>query len=326
MRFLNDFSTIALLIIATVLSFGAHAKLISSSVISDNEVTARNEVLVELAQQVFVEVKVSSNSYESTHKGSYFEEKASINTNLPLYDVAIDCLRETVGISCTASVDAKELAKMYQEELVVIYDNIYGLAKKERRLPRRKSYATLQEIISEIKKHQAMSVVVIKFLRGVEIKRIPMSTLRKYQSKLEKYMQSISNPKTAAKIIAQELYSRNIFLKELVEMKSQSETEFSVEMRTWLSRELKSVRDEDDADYILSGSYEYDIRGIYLLFETRDKTGELLKTDYITLPKAVVGSNDYREPKTDWSGVEKGAEVVVDGLLWVLTFAAMNAR
>ena len=234
---------------------------------------SKKEALSDLSNQLSVNIKSEFKTYAKIMDNKVKkikEQEIYLVSNLPLKGVKY---KNTTPIKAILSSDS---LKLYKSELNRLQKEIIYLSKQP------ENYNNLIKLLKDIDSFNKNKLVAI--VLGLD--KIPNINITKSQIeiKLQKITSKTDSLQTAAKIIADKINKKNVYI-SFKPYGSNEITQFANIFKDQLSNYLQITKQSNKAEYFLRGNYKILKNSMFITFNLMDKDNNILKTITITLLK-----------------------------------------
>lgn len=249
----------------------------------NNVDAARTEALKALASSVFVYIESDSELSEDSSGDFNFSTSTHLSTDLPLMGVEYDCYKSEPPQLCQVSMDTEIATPLYREKVMQLTVDIdtqwKGLATVEQVL-QHEYLLTMLTSYSEYEKY----LTVLLFLQGsaADVSK-PKITRPQLNSRLSELESSVNSLSLAAKLLTKNINQAPLYIQPAMLQNSREVTPFATAFLQQLKSHLPSVSKPADADFIFSGEYQLNGKGMTITYSLASKQGSILKTAVVEL-------------------------------------------
>ena len=283
-------SILSLLLFLLLVPAGWSQEVTGEGVGSTKE-QAKKEALADLSQNISVEVK-SVQTQLSELMGENFRQDASsmiqLESRLPLLGVESFVVEDVDYYSALARLSTQQVIPLYRTQLQEIDWEIkqatQQLQQAEQNSERENLLQVILEKLGNFKRHQTVLLV----LGDTDLPKLEI-TETEIRSQLRKVQNEPDSLEQAAKILTRDMQDRRgIYVYPFRTGSSQEVTPFAAALRGRLQQQLSTVRQPDQANLWLYGSYLITDQGLELSAHlTRSNNQQIEQSRSLFLPKKV---------------------------------------
>lgn len=213
---------------ALLITFGlnAHSSTYVGEGFGKTADIARQNALVELSQNLYVEVQSEVSSIAKSNGSLTGESRSQVISSLPILGANITSRKTQDGYYSKAQLDSGNSKKIYQNELFRIQSELIKFLKKEKVAEESAlKLQLLNDIQSNLIRFSKLNTVSV--LLGNDAVRNPDISTQEIQQKIQFYSENITSIKALAQVISKDFNNFQALSIKILPVNSKSPTPFS---------------------------------------------------------------------------------------------------
>ncbi len=290
MRLTTLFVFLALLTQAQI----ANAFQLQASAYGETPEQARKNALASLSESIYVEVKSTFTSKQSSDGTQTASNVIRSNSDLPLLGVDFEIIDKKSEQYCIALLDSKKSLKLYQAELARLTSVITQANNKQKALKNNKNgrYRLLSALITDIEQYSKYRAVA-SLLGGGAVPSLPV-TATDIRNELLSIESSAPSLEIAAEVLTRDLPDKIFYVLPPLPQGSKQATDLSRILMNQVASKITAAEKAVNSELVLRGSYEILNDGLSVTYRAIGSNGLILATRIVMLAEQAYENIDYK--------------------------------
>lgn len=274
---------LSLVLVLLIFATNVHARLLTAEGYGSNPEAARTEALNALASSIFVHIESDSQLSEDSTGDSIFSTSTHLSTDLPLIGIEIDCYKSEPPQLCQVTMDTETASPLYRQKVNQLILDIDTQWKGLKAIEQALQHDYLLDMLTSYTEYEKYLTVFLYIQGDTAIASKPSVSRLQLNTKLSELESSVNSMNLAAKLLTKNIDQTPIYIQPPMLKNSREVTPFATALLQQLKRQLPSVSKPTEADYIFSGEYQLNNKGMTITYSLANKRGSILKTTLVEL-------------------------------------------
>lgn len=251
------------------------------------ETYAREQVLSNLASNLYVQIESESTSIADSAKGLKATTKTKATTHLPILGAQVDCVAKNTEYSCRGVLKSEQVAPLYREKLLLLSEDLTRVKKALGSMSQSQQEQALAKAINQVDEWYRLREVLV-LLSNADAKDLTLSISKHdLMTRLEKSLLQSKSLAHAAKQLVQNIHHNRILVLPATLPDSREVTEFAQAIKVNIETALNGrTTSADRAEFFFEGEYAQHTQGITVNYRLMDRQGSVVAASLVKIAPA----------------------------------------